>query len=91
MTQQVKLPKQSELFHYRATPCPINPNWKEVVSSLRNAREKLNLSQEALADKIGCADSLVGKWERYERLPSGFMFLDWIEAVECKIKINDIV
>tara|TARA_R100000353_G_scaffold55700_2_gene44380 strand:- start:5651 stop:5926 length:276 start_codon:yes stop_codon:yes gene_type:complete len=91
LTQQVKLPKQSELFHYRATPVPINKNWKEVVSSLRGARERLNLSQEALADKIGCADSLVGKWERYERLPSGFMFLDWIEAVGCEIKINDIM
>jgi len=91
MTQQRKLPKQSEVFRYRVNPTPINPNWKEVVTSLRGAREKLNLSQAALADKIGCADSLVGKWERYERLPSGFMFLDWIEAVGCEIKINDIM
>tara|TARA_A100000171_G_C2133907_1_gene148630 strand:- start:1973 stop:2149 length:177 start_codon:yes stop_codon:yes gene_type:complete len=58
---------------------------------LRSKREQLQLSQEALADRIGCADSLVGKWERYERLPSGFMLLDWIESLKCEIKVNDVM
>ena len=91
MTQPIESRKQSDLFHYRAQPVPINPNWKELVSSLRRKRNDLSLSQEALADKIGCADSLVGKWERYERLPSGFMLLDWIEALDCSIQVNDVM
>ena len=76
------------MFNYRATPVPINPNWKELVSSLVSKRNQMQLSQEALAYKIGCADSLIGKRERYERLPSGFMLLDWIEALDCKLKVQ---
>lgn len=88
MTQHKEYSKHSDMFNYRAVPVPINPNWKELVSSLVEKRNKMQLSQEALAYKIGCADSLIGKWERYERLPSGFMLLDWIEALDCKLKVQ---
>ena len=39
------------MFNYRATPVPINPNWKELVSSLVSKRNQMQLSQEALAYK----------------------------------------
>lgn len=88
MTQQNELQMQSEMFKYRATPVPVDPNWIELVGSLVSKRNKLRISQEALADKIGCANSLIGKWERYERLPSGYMLLYWVQALECKIKVK---
>ena len=88
MIQQNELQKQSEMFTYRAKPVPVDPNWVELVGSLGSKRNKLRISQEALADKIGCANSLIGKWERYERLPSGYMLLYWIQALECKLKVQ---
>lgn len=47
-------------------------------------------SQEALAHKIGCASSLIHKWEQYKRLPSGFLFLCWLQALDCKVEIKKI-
>ena len=88
MIQQNELQKQSEMFTYRAKPVPVDPNWVELVGSLVSKRNKLRISQEALAHKIGCANSLIGKWERYERLPSGYMLLYWIQALECKLKVQ---
>ena len=88
MTQQNESQMHSEMFNYRAKPVPVDPNWLELVGSLVTKRNKLRISQEALADKIGCANSLIGKRERYERLPSGYMLLYWIQALECKLKVK---
>jgi ribosome-binding protein aMBF1 (putative translation factor) len=46
------------------------------------------MSQEALAHEIGCASSLIHKWEQCKRVPSGFMFACWIDALEAEIKIE---
>jgi DNA-binding transcriptional regulator YiaG len=77
----------SEFTHLKK-PVSINPNWLRTVERLVEARHTLALSQEALAHKIGCASSLIHKWEQYKRLPSGFMFLCWLEALDCEIEIR---
>lgn len=74
------------------------PNYKEqtfVTGSYANLidamvchRNQLGISQEELADRIGCASSLVHKWEQHKRVPSGFLFTCWLDALGCEITIN---
>ena len=80
--------QSDQIFQYRAVPIPVDPNWIELVTCLVKKRNKLKISQEALAFQIGCANSLIGKWERYERLPSGYMLLYWVQALDCKLKVK---
>jgi DNA-binding XRE family transcriptional regulator len=42
----------------------------EVASAIREARERLRLSQRRLAVVVGVTDVCVGLWERAERTPS---------------------
>ena len=44
-------------------------SWQDVVASLTMLRMEKGMSQEALAGKIGCATSLIHKWERMKRFP----------------------
>jgi DNA-binding transcriptional regulator YiaG len=53
--------------------------------AIRNAQ---GISQEQLAFKIGCHPSLVHKWEQHKRVPSGFMFSCWADALGAQIKIQ---
>jgi len=55
---------------------------------LTAARLELSLSQEALAHKIGCTVSLIHKWEAHKRLPSGFMLMCWLDALEYDIEVK---
>tara|TARA_Y100001973_G_C5196456_1_gene334583 strand:+ start:1129 stop:1380 length:252 start_codon:yes stop_codon:yes gene_type:complete len=75
-------------FTHLKQPVTIDPNWHAVVSRLVEARHAAALSQEALAHKIGCASSLIHKWEQFKRLPSGFLLLCWLEALDCEIEIR---
>ncbi len=53
---------------------------------LIDARHERGLSQEVLARKIGCTESLIHKWEQFKRMPSGFMLMCWLEALEYDIE-----
>jgi ribosome-binding protein aMBF1 (putative translation factor) len=53
--------------------------------SLRHDR---GWSQEELADRIGCASSLVHKWEQYKRVPSNFLLICWMDALEAQVEIK---
>lgn len=66
----------------------IDPNWHEIVTRLVEERHRQELSQEALAHRIGCASSLIHKWEQFKRLPSGFLFLCWLQALDCEVEIK---
>jgi len=46
------------------------------------------MTQEALSEKIGIANSLVGKWEAGIRRPSLMLFLCWIEALHMTLKVQ---
>jgi len=78
---------QSKFTHYKK-PQNISDNWSDVVSGLVSLRHKQGISQEALADKIGCTSSLVHKWEQYKRVPSNFLFICWLDALNAKVEIK---
>jgi transcriptional regulator with XRE-family HTH domain len=59
-----------------------------MVATLANLRNEQGVSQEELAHKIGCASSLVHKWEQFKRVPSGFMFVCWLDALEAEVQIT---
>ena len=59
-----------------------------MVATLANLRNEQGVSQEELAQKIGCASSLVHKWEQFKRVPSGFMFVCWLDALEAEVQIT---
>jgi hypothetical protein len=50
---------------------------KKPISDLTGLR----FGRLTVADYIGCASSLIHKWERFKRVPSGFMLMCWIDAL----------
>jgi transcriptional regulator with XRE-family HTH domain len=60
-----------------------------MVVQLIERRKELGISQEALAFDIGCAKSLIHKWEQYKRVPSGFMLGCWVEALGLQITVTE--
>jgi len=75
------------LKNYQHNRANIPEPYSEVIDALIEQRHKLKMSQEELAHKIGCTKSLIHKWEQYKRIPSGFMFVCWLDALGLTIKI----
>lgn len=67
----------------------MNNCYEIMVTKLIKRRHDLGYSQEALAHKIGCAKSLVHKWEQYKRVPSGFMLGCWVESLGLQIEVTE--
>lgn len=67
---------------------PVTETYRVAIEQLIARRQELGYSQEYLSDTIGCTTSLVHKWERYKRVPSGFMFSCWLDALDCQVKIS---
>lgn len=63
--------------------------YESMVQMLIQKRHSLDWTQEDLAHKIGCDRSLIHKWERYQRRPSGFLFECWLEALGLEIVIKE--
>ncbi len=78
---------RSHLTHY-TKPKANTTSWQNVITSLVQARNIRGYSQEELAHRIGCTSSLIHKWEQAKRVPSGFMFACWLDALEAEIKIE---
>ena len=74
-------------FTHFSKPVRIPRNYEELVSRLIDARSERSLSQEALADLIGCTVSLIHKWETHKRIPSGFMLMCWLDALDYDIEV----
>ena len=70
----------------KTKPPSVPNNYETLVRLLIDARHERALSQESLARKIGCTESLVHKWEQFKRRPSGFMLMCWLEALEYDIE-----
>jgi len=66
----------------------IPEEYELLVSELTKARTSMNISQESLAYKIGCTNSLIHKWETRKRLPSGFMLICWLDALGYQIEVK---
>ncbi len=62
--------------------------YDNLLDQLIARRHELQLSQSAMDYKVGCADGLVGKWERQKRIPSGFMLSCWVDALDCELQIK---
>jgi len=77
-------------YTYYNKPVSIPKDYERLVKILIDARFAQNLSQESLAHKIGCATSLIHKWETGKRIPSGFMLMCWLDALNCEIEIKKI-
>ena len=75
-------------FTHFSRPVSIPNNYESLVSELILARLDRSLSQEALAYKIGCTVSLIHKWETHKRIPSGFMLICWLDALEYEIEVK---
>ena len=60
-----------------------------MVDQLIKRRHELGMSQEQLSFEIGCAKSLIHKWEQYKRVPSGFMLGCWVEALGLQIEVTE--
>jgi len=55
--------------------------YKHIIQELKYQRQRLNISTQALAQKIGVADSLVTKWECHSKIPNGTNLINWINAL----------
>ncbi len=77
---------EKQFNHYNET-INVPVVYQDLVQQLVHQRHKKNISQEELAHQIGCAKSLVHKWEQYKRVPSGFLLSCWVEALGCRFKI----
>lgn len=80
----------SKSYTYYNKPVSIPKDYERLVKELIDARFEQSLSQESLAHKIGCASSLIHKWETHKRIPSGFMLMCWLDALEYEIQIKKV-
>lgn len=78
----------SDEFMHFAKPVKIPTQYEELISELIDARKSKGISQERLAFDIGCTTSLVHKWETRKRIPSGFMLICWLDALEYEIEVK---
>jgi len=66
----------------------VTISYEEMIQALVDRRNELGISQDALAEMIGCTNSLVHKWEQFKRVPSGFMLTCWLDALGAEITIS---
>jgi len=64
-----------------------NASYNELIRQLVAARKRLHIPQDELAYRIGCTTSLVHKWEQHKRTPSAFMFICWLDALDCSVSL----
>ena len=74
-------------FSHYVNEIKVTDSYENLINQLVHRRNELGYSQEKLADRIGCASSLIHKWEQYKRVPSGFMLTCWLDALGAKIKV----
>jgi len=55
---------------------------KEVPDLIKELREKLDLTQEQFAQKVGVTFSTVNNWEKGNRTPHPFLFQKLLEMAE---------
>jgi hypothetical protein len=71
--------------------CPVTPDalalYDDLIKGLVARRRSLGLSQNALDDRIGCADGLISKWECGMRRPSAWNLACWMAALDCEVSI----
>jgi len=74
-------------FQHFKKQTSVPTSYQDVIATLVAERNRQKISQENLAEQIGCAVSLVHKWEQYKRVPSGFLLSCWLDALGLTIKV----
>jgi len=62
---------------------------KDVSKLIKELRDKLDLTQEQFAQKVGVTFSTINNWEKGTRTPHPFLFQRLIEIAE-KAGLKDI-
>ena len=75
-------------FQHFKKEVQVTDTYEMIINELVYHRSRQKISQEELADRIGCAKSLVHKWEQYKRVPSGFLFSCWLDALGLTLKVH---
>lgn len=75
-------------FQHFKKEIQVTDTYQLIINELVRHRSEQKISQEELADRIGCGKSSIDKWERHERIPSGFLFSCWLDALGLTFKIN---
>lgn len=60
-------------------------HFESIVRTLRRRRLELDITQEQLEHELGVSQGLVAKWERFDRLPSSFMFACWCQVLSIRL------
>ena len=60
----------------------------DLVAQFTHRRYELNISQNELDHKIGCATGLVAKWETGNRKPTAFNLYCWAVALGYKLTLE---
>lgn len=58
-----------------------DPRYRAVITRLVAIRNDLDVSQRALADRLGQSRSFVGKVETFERRLDPVQLVDWLRAL----------
>lgn len=59
-----------------------------LINQLATARRQRSLSQSDLDALLGVSDGMVGKWESFARMPSAFMLMCWLSALNVQLLIG---
>ena len=63
--------------------------YKELVYTLIAKRKKYKVDRMVLAQIIGVADSLVGQWETFKKIPNAMTLIDWCDALDVELQLGD--
>lgn len=63
--------------------------YKELVYTLIAKRKKYKVDRMVLAQIIGVADSLVGQWETFKKIPNAMTLIDWCDALDVELQLRD--
>jgi len=55
---------------------------KDVSNLIKELRDKLDLTQEQFAQKVGVTFSTINNWEKGNRIPHPFLFQKLLEMAE---------
>lgn len=55
---------------------------------LRNAREGAQLSQQELAERLGCSQQAISEAERWQSNPTAGFMESWARATDCELDLK---
>jgi len=61
--------------------------YKELVYTLKSQRQKCRVDTMTISQVIGVADSSVGQWESFKKIPNGSNLIAWANALDFDITI----